>query len=254
MHYTNKLISILLKNPMKINIFNTFLKDNDTFFNNIELEKDLLLSNGVPLYFSNDKVYLETTTTKIEEQVFCVVDIETSAGNIYDGQIIEIGAVKIKNGKIIERYESLVNTNKIPHTIEEITGINVDITHKAPSLMTVLEEFKIFLENDIFVSHPLSFDYKFINDSLKQHNLGELFNRKLCTINLAKRTIKAQRYGLKYLKEDLNINVNGLHRAYEDALSSMYVLEKSLDNIPINIQYTEELLDFSLNEKGKNKI
>ena len=244
MHYTNKLISILLKNPMKINIFNTFLEDNDTFFENIELEKDLLLSNGLPLYFSNDKVYLETTTTKIEEQVFCVVDIETSAGNIYDGQIIEIGAVKIKNGKIIERYESLVNTNKIPHTIEEITGINVDITHTAPSLMTVLEEFKIFLENDIFVSHPLSFDYKFINDSFKKFNIGEIFNRRLCTIQLSKRIINTNRYGLKYLKEHLNINIDNHHRAYSDALSTSMVLQYCLENLPSNIITTEDLIKF----------
>ena len=245
MNYINKLVNTLNKSPISIKIFNNLLKKNDTFFDSIELEKELLLSNGLPLYFSEDKVYLKTATSNIKDQVFCIVDLETTAGNARDGQIIEIGAVKIKNGQIIETYESLINANSIPKVIQEITGISIDMVHKAPSLQTVLEEFKIFLEDDIFVAHPISFDYKFINDSFKRYNLGELCNRRVCTIDLSKKVIDTHRYGLKYLKEHLDINIDNHHRALSDALSTAMVLNHCLQNIPNDIKTSEDLINFS---------
>ena len=78
MNYLNKLVNTLNKSPITIDTFNELLEKNDTFFDNIELEKELLISNGLPLYFSEDKVYLKTATTDIKDQVFCVVDLEKS--------------------------------------------------------------------------------------------------------------------------------------------------------------------------------
>jgi DNA polymerase-3 subunit epsilon len=245
MNYLNKLINSLKKQPLPINQFNNILRKNDTFFDNLELEKELLIFNGLPLSFNNNKVYLKTTINGIKEQVFCIVDIETTAGNPQDGQIIEIGAVKFKNGQVIERYESLVNTARIPSKISEITGITLEMVQDAPNLKTVLEEFKIFLEDDIFVSHPISFDYKFINDSLKKYDLGELYNRRLCTIDLTKRVINLERYGLDYLKQHLNIKIENHHRAYSDALSTTLVLKYCLENLPQKIKTSEDLISFS---------
>ena len=76
MNYLNKLINSLKESPISIEDFNNILNKNDTFFDNLELEKELLISNGLPLYFSNDNVYLKTATTLIRDQVFCVVDID----------------------------------------------------------------------------------------------------------------------------------------------------------------------------------
>jgi len=247
MSYINKLQSRLEKNSISINTFNQILENNETFFDNIELQKELIISNGMPLHFDESNVYLKTLSTKITDQVFCVVDIETTAGNANDGQIIELAAIKIKNNKIIESYESLVTATSIPSKIQEITGITESMLNDAPNLKDVLEEFKIFLEDDVFVAHNIDFDYKFISDSLKKYDLGELFNPKLCTIELSKRTFEAKRYGLKYLKEEFDINVEGHHRAYVDALSAIYVFEKSLDNLPSNIVYTQELINYSNN-------
>ena len=106
MNYLDKLVKSLIKSPLTKDQFNEILKKSDTFFDNVELERELLISNGFPIYCCDDFVTLKTTTTKIAEQSFCVVDIETSAGNVKKGQIIEIGALKFKNGKIIEKYES----------------------------------------------------------------------------------------------------------------------------------------------------
>jgi len=245
MNYLNKLTDSLNKSPLTIIQFNEILKKGDTFFDSVELEKELLISNGFPLYFSDDNVSLKTKNTKIKDQTFCIVDIETTAGNARDGQMIEIGALKYKNGQIIEKYESLVNVKDIPWKVQEITGITPSMTHNSPNIQTVLEEFKIFLEDDIFVAHAISFDYKFVSDSFKKYDLGQLCNRKLCTIDLSERLIEAERYGLKYLKEHLGIEDGEHHRAFSDAYCTTKVLEECLSLLPKDIKYSEELISFS---------
>jgi len=245
MKYLDKLVNILKKGPISYSKLNDILEQNETFFSSTKLEIELLLSNGLPLYFKDDMVYLSTTTKKIEDQVFCVVDIETTASNVKKGQLLEIGAVKVKNGKIIEQYESLVTTYNIPQKVQEITGITNDMTLGAPNEKEVLEEFKIFLEDDIFVAHNISFDYKFINDCFVKYDLGQLCNRKICTIDLAHKVIKAERYGLKYLKEQFNIDIQNHHRALSDALSTVEIFKISLDKLPKNITTTEELIKYS---------
>lgn len=245
MNYVNKLVNTLNKSPLTIIQYEDILQKSDTFFDSIELETELLISNGLPLYFTDDFVMLKTSTNLIEDQTFCIVDIETTAGNAKDGQIIELGAVKYKNGKVIETYESLVNTREIPQKIQELTGITPEMTHNAPNLRTVLEEFKIFLEDDVFVAHAITFDYKFISDSFKKYDLGELCNRRLCTINLSKKVIECERYGLKYLKEYLNINIDDHHRAFSDALSTQKILDICLQKLPKEVVTTEDLIKFT---------
>ena len=249
MNYLNKLVNNLNKNPISIIHFNEILEISDTFFENIELEKELLISNGLPLYFSEDYVFLKTAENLLKDQTFCIVDIETTAGNAKAGQIIEIGAVKYKNGQVIEKYESLVNTGEIPRVIQELTGITPDMTYNAPNLRTVLEEFKIFLEDDVFVAHAINFDYKFISDSFKKYDLGELCNRRICTIELSKKLIECERYGLKYLKEHLNIDIDNHHRAYSDALSTQKILEECFKRLPSDVITTEDLISFSKKNK-----
>jgi DNA polymerase III subunit epsilon len=247
MNYIDKLAQKLIKKPLSLIQYNQILKTSDTFFDSVELESELIISNGFPIYFRDDFVYLKTYENLLCEQVFCVVDIETSGGNPKVGQIIELAAIKYKNGMIIEEYQSLVYCNKIPQKVQEITGITPKMLENAPPLRVVLEEFKIFLEDDVFVAHSVDFDFKFISESFKKYHLGELLNRKLCTIELAMRTIEAPKYGLKYLKESLNIDIDNHHRAYEDAKSTVEVLKASLLNLNSNIKYTEELIDFSKN-------
>ncbi len=220
------------------------------FFDNPELEFELLLSNGFPIEIYNDNVVLKTSKTSIKDQTFCIVDIETNGGHVNKGhQIIELGAVKYKDGVIIDKYESLVYAKSIPEYIQEVTSITPKMLEDAPIINTVLEEFKLFLEDDVFVAHDIKFDYNFISNSLQKYHLGKLENRKLCTIDLARRTIKAEKYGLKSLKETLNIQIDNHHRAYSDALSTTYILEESFKYLEEKVKTVENLIDFSKNAK-----
>ncbi len=252
----------LLKEPILYTEFLELLNEAaDTFYETPELEFELLLSNGLPLEFDGDFVYLKTTKTPIEEQTFCIVDIETNGGSAKKGyQIIELGAVKYKNGKILDKFESLVYAKEIPTYVQEVTKINLKMLEDAPRLEKVLKEFKIFLEDDVFVAHDIKFDYTFVSDSFEKFHLGKLLNRKICSIDLAKRTIESEKYGLSFLKEVLNIEVDNHHRAYFDALTTAIVFEKSLSNInKSKIKTVEDLISFSKsdnvinNHKKENK-
>ena len=253
MKYVNKLVKKLLETSISHEELDAILQKSDRFFDSLELEKQLLVQNGFPLFMDEQRVSLKTLTTKIEDQTFCIVDIETSGGNPKKSQMIEIGAIKLKNGKIVEKYESLVNTYDIPKNIQELTGITPEMTHEAPSIQTVLEEFKIFLEDDVFVAHDINFDYKFISDSMRKYDLGELCNRKICTINLSKKLIDIERYGLKYLKEHLEIDEGSHHRAYSDAYCTTMVFLECLKRVPKTIVTSEDLIRFSLESPRKNK-
>ncbi len=251
----SEIVDILLKRSITYERFLELLDEaNDTFFDNPELEFELLVANGLPLDFDKDDVFLRTTKTKIKDEVFCIVDIETNGSHVSKGyQIIEIGAIKYQNGKIIDKFESLVYATQIDEYIQEVTNINPSMLENEPIERKVLMEFKLFLEDSVFVAHNIKFDYDFISDAFEKYNLGKMQNRKLCTIDLSRRTIPSQKYGLKYLKEELDIKVDNHHRAYWDALATTYIFEECLKNIDkTKIKTTEELISFSKNAKQIN--
>ena len=246
----------LKKEPIEFSEFLDLLENiSDKFYENSELEFELLLINGFPLDIKDNFVFLKTTNTSILEQSFCIVDIETNGSNAKKGfQIIELGAVKYENGKIVDKFESLVYAKEIPPYVQEVTKINPKMLEMAPRLENVLIDFKNFLGDDVFLAHDIKFDYTFISDSFEKYNLGKLLNRKICTIDLAKRTIKAEKYGLSSLKEVLNINVDNHHRAYYDALTTAIVFEECLNNIDYSsIKSVEQLIDFSKSDNIINK-
>jgi DNA polymerase-3 subunit epsilon len=253
MQYLNKLISKLEKSPIDIDDFLDFLEKQNSVFNDPQLEFELLLSNGFPVDIIEDDIVYKPSITNIKDQVFCIVDIETTAGKPSKGQIIELGAVKYKNGQIIDKFDTLVYCKEVPEQITKVTGITTAMLVDAPELRGVLEDFKIFLEDDIFVAHAIKFDYNFISDSFKKYNLGELCNAKMCTIDLAKRVIESEKYGLKFLKELLSIDIDNHHRAYSDALSSTIVLERCLKDMPKEIKTASDILKFSLSDNIVNQ-
>jgi len=224
----------LKKAPLSLNQINKF--------NLTELNLQILIANGYPIFIENGYIYLKTAINKINEQTFCLVDIEATNSNIKKGQIIELGAVKFKNNSIIETFHSFIYSKDVPEIITKITGISKEKLLNAPKIEEVLYKFKLFLEDDVFVAHNVEFDYNFISATLKKYHLGELYNRKICSVELAKKTIEAKKYGLKSLKELFGIE-NNHHRAFEDAISLSEIFKVSLSKI--NEKFTtEDLIEF----------
>ncbi len=205
----------------------------------------MLISSGLPIVKKNERYFLETKLQLYKEQTFCIVDIETNGSKAPKDQIIEIGAIKYRNGQIIDTFQSLVYSKDIPEYVTKVTSLRVEDLKNAPRNKEVLKAFKIFLADSVFVAHNVNFDYNFISVWMEKIGFGKLVNRHLCTIDLAKRTIDAHKFGLETLKEHLNINEHTMHRAYNDALSTTKIFEFSLQKLPNIIKTTEDLIDFT---------
>lgn len=211
---------------------------------------ELLKAQGMNIVLRDNIYFFETLHTRVEDTLFCIVDVESNGSKPSRDQIIEIGAVKLQNGHILDTYESLVYCNTISDQIQEITGITIDQTLKAPAMGKVMREFRLFLGDAVFVGHDAKFDYNFVSAMMERVGLQKLLNRSLCTIDLAERTIDSERYGLKYLNEQLELYKEATHhRALSDAMTTTKLLKRTLKILPDSIKNTEELIAFSKEAK-----
>ena len=216
----------------------------------IDFSLELWRSQGLDIVKSKGYFHFSTKFMPMDEAEFCIVDIETNGSKIDKHQIIEIAGLKIKDGKIIDRFESLVNCKEINEHITAITGISVDDTYDAPPLKEVLYEFKLFLGDAIFIAHDVKFDYKFISGSLKKVGLEPLLNRSLCSLALAERSVVSYRYALSYLNDIFKLNHDAEHhRAMSDVMTTYGLFKLSLENIDENINNVEDLIKFSKDGK-----
>lgn len=239
-----KILSRLSKNGIPKEEFESALgADSDLAF-------ELFKAQGMNIVLRNGVYQFATALTSVDDTLFCIVDVEANGSKPSHHQIIEIGAVKLLNGRIIDTYESLVYCTDISPQIQEITGISVEQTLKAPALGKVMREFRLFLGDAVFVGHDAKFDYNFISAMLERVGLQRLLNRSLCTIDLAERTIESERYGLAYLNDQLELYKEATHhRALSDAMTTAKLLKRTLSLIPNTIHNTEELIAFSKEAK-----
>lgn len=211
---------------------------------------EILEAQGIRFVLNKGRYYYESAFCDLDDATFCIVDIETNGSRPSKHQVIEIGAVKVKNRTIIDTYESLVKCNSISSHISAITGIKAEDTKDAPELALVMQEFRTFLGNAIFVAHDVKFDYGFVSEMMQKSDLEHLMNRSLCTIDLAERTISAYRYGLEYLNKQLDLYGDAQHhRALSDAITATKLFKKTLKFIPETILSAEDLIRFSKEAK-----
>jgi len=227
--------------------YTTLLEESDTIF-------ILLQASGYPIVYDDEVYKLETYFTSYEHQKYCVIDIETNGSKPGTSQVIEIGAVMLQNGEVINHYETFVECAFLPEYITKITGIEPEDLIGAPTRKEALIGLRHFMEDAIFVAHNADFDYTFLNASFERFGLGNIGNPKLCTIDLARRTFESERYGLAYLIDTLEIKTATHHRAFSDAVCAAKVMEKSLETIPEYVQTADELLRFSKSSKKERRV
>jgi DNA polymerase-3 subunit epsilon len=214
---------------------------------------ELLQASGYPIEEKINGYLYKPMHTPYNQQEYVIIDIETNGSKPGRSQVIEIGGVKVKNGKIIDRLETFVHCAYIPQNISELTGIDTKDLIDAPSRKEALIMLKNFMQDAIFVAHNVNFDYTFLSASFKRFGLGCIGNIRLCTIELAKRTIDSQKYGLAALCETLNIPMQSHHRAYSDALCSWQIMKYSLKNLPPYVKSADDLVLFSKSSKKERK-
>ena len=208
-----------------------------------------LQSCGYPIEEWIGGYRLRTIFTPYKNERYCIIDIETNGSKPGRSQVIEIGAVMLHRGKIIDRFETFVACAYLPKHISEITGIEPIDLKDAPTRKDALSNLREFLSDAVFVAHNASFDYTFLDSSFNRFGLGHIGNPVLCTIDLAKRTFESEKYGLAYLNEKLELGMESHHRAYNDALAASKVLQKSFETIPNYVKTTDDLIRFSKSSK-----
>lgn len=238
--------------PLHINDFCEQIADIFECYAELENECmiEVLLGSNAPFFRAqDDMIDINTKEIALKDSTLCFVDIEaTHTKSVESGQIIEIGAIKVRNGEIADTFESLVYSPFVPDDIITLTGINSYMLENAPKLQNVLKDFRIFLGDSVFVAHNVGFDYGFISDSLRYYGMPNLFNPRLCTIELSRRVIPSTKHSLSFLNEFLGINNNTSHRALADAITSFKLYKICELALPKSIESIQDLIDFS---KGK---
>ena len=222
--------------------------------NGLDVSLEIWKAQGLNIVRKRGYFFFDTKFIPLSEAEFCIVDIETNGSKLERHQIIELAAVKVVNGKITAKFDSLVQCGEINEHISEITGITVKDTIDAPALKDVLQKFKLFLGDAIFIAHDVKFDYRFISGSFEKVGLEPLLNRSLCSLGLAERTLTSFRYALSYLNDTFELNSNATHhRAMSDVLTTYGLFKLSLENCEENINNVEDLIKFSREAKRKKR-
>ncbi len=175
-----------------------------------------------------------SSTPLLEPPENCViVDIETTGLNPLYDSIIEISALKIKNGEIAGEFSSLINPcRKIPYFITKLTGITNEMVKKGGKKEDVLKDFCAFLGFDPIVGHNIKFDLSFINKNLKNIFGGTLVNNYADTLFFAKQVYShLSSKKLTEIAKYLNIDTKNAHRALNDCYITFYVLKDIQNNL-----------------------
>ncbi len=159
---------------------------------------------------------------------YVVVDIETTGFSPTSNKIIEIAALKVENGQVVDTYETLINPGeRVNYTITKLTGITNDMLRDKPTVDCVLDDFKNFVGDNIIVGHNVNFDINFLYDNLLREKNEYLTNNFVDTMYLGKKVIKdLPSYKLQNISEYLNVEYKNAHRAINDCLFTFECYEK----------------------------
>lgn len=195
-------------------------------------------------FFIEDK-YLEMVS-KLKNQNFIVFDLETTAlkPDINYGKIIEIGAVKIKDGEIIDRFSTFINPGmKIPKKIVELTHITDEMVSNSPDIWTSVRNFNDFIEDGyVLVAHNARFDVSFLAYWLSKMGLFYDADAYICTMVLDKiLNPNAINHKLCTCIQKYGIVNNAAHRAVDDAeATAKLLIEQRNELVPYleSVNYT----------------
>ncbi|GHA33817.1 exonuclease [Salinimicrobium marinum] len=165
----------------------------------------------------------------MKDQLFAVIDVETTGGGINGNRLTEICIVLLRGPIVVEKFTSLINPEKdIPRHITALTGIDNAMVADAPRFYEVAKKVEEFTRDAIFVAHNVNFDYNVLRNEFKE--LGfEYSRRKLCTVRLSRKLIPGLfSYSLGRLCDSINIPISNRHRAEGDTDATVILFQRLL--------------------------
>ncbi|MCC8140965.1 MAG: PolC-type DNA polymerase III [Lachnospiraceae bacterium] len=207
----------------------------------VDMDDDFKILYGMEAYLVDD---LKSPVTNAAGQSldgsFVVFDLETTGLSPDKNKVIEIGAVRIENGEIIDRFSSFVNPKEpIPFEISELTGIHDEMILNAPAIQDALPEFIKFSKGAVMVAHNADFDMSFIKKGCERLGLP-CEKTVLDTVSLARILMpQLKRYKLESVAKALHIPLDQHHRAVDDAECTALIflqfvrmlLERDIDSL-----------------------
>ncbi|MGI8788610.1 MAG: 3'-5' exonuclease [Pyrinomonadaceae bacterium] len=191
-----------------------------------------------PRLFLNDDT-LELIETDFERRNFAdtnfvVFDLETTGAKTPPCRITEIGAYRVRNGKITEEFQTLVNPEiPIPTFITQLTGISNRMVKNAPVFGEVAADFLDFIGDSVLVAHNAHFDMRFLNHEIGRiHKDYRVGNPSLCTVRLSRRLLPhVENHRLKTLADYYSVALVNHHRASDDAYATAHIFINLLEQL-----------------------
>ena len=194
-------------------------------------------ANGIKILYGVEGYLVEDNAPIIRDandkdlsQTFVVFDLETTGFSNKNDKITEIGAVKVKNFEIVDRFNELINPEKdISYKVQELTGITNDLIKDKPTIEEILPRFMEFIGDSVLVAHNAEFDIGFINQKCKEMNI-EFKNKSVDTLMLARILLPhLKRFKLNNLTKELGVPLHNHHRAVDDAAATAQIFIKFLE-------------------------
>lgn len=182
---------------------------------------------------------------------FVVFDLETTGFSPKQDRIVEIGAVRIENGQIIDTFESFIaQDDLLPEFFKDLTGIKEEDLAGALALPNVITDFLRFAGEADWVAHNASFDLSFMSEALEECGYNAYSGMYLCTLELSQLLLPRETsYSLESLAASHGIGHGAPHRALSDALATAELFLQLLDkaqNLPLMLlQQLEQLSPMS---------
>ena len=208
-------------------------------------DDDFKIIYGMEAYLVDDlKGLVEHPMGQSFADTFVVFDLETTGFSPSKNQIIEIGAVKVVNGSIAQRFSTFVNPKvPIPFEIEQLTSINDDMVLDAPVIDEILPKFMEFCQDAVMVAHNADFDMSFIKHNCSTQGL-ECEKTVLDTVALSRVLLPSlNRFKLDTVAKALNISLAHHHRAVDDAACTAEIFVKLVEMLRDRGVETMEDLD-----------
>jgi DNA polymerase III epsilon subunit family exonuclease len=154
---------------------------------------------------------------------FVVVDVEATGAKTPPNRLIELGAYRIRGGRIVDKFLSLVNPEiPIPRFVASLTGISNEMVKTAPVFAHVAPQWLDFVSESVLVAHNAPFDTSFLNHEISRVYPGHrMVNPHLCTVRLARRVFPdLSNHRLDTIASHFSIPIVSRHRAGSDALAT----------------------------------
>ena len=154
---------------------------------------------------------------------FVVVDVEATGAKMPPNRLIELGAYRIRRGRIVDKFVSLVNPEiPIPRFVASLTGISNEMVRRAPVFAEVAPQWLNFVSDSVLVAHNAPFDTSFLNHEISRvYPAHRMVNPHLCTVRLSRRAFPdLSNHRLETIANHFCIPIVSRHRAGSDALAT----------------------------------